>query len=202
MPRKKNTRETGKLEEPLSAYGDGPLTFEKVWLMFQETDKQFKETDRTLSERFRETDKKIKDLSDLFNSQWGRLVESLVEGAVIRIFREAGIEVYYTSERVKGNAGRENFEFDIVAYNDKDLVVIEVKTTLRPADVKTFLAKLKKIKTWIPAYRDRHIRGSVAFLTAQAGSEIQAQNAGLYTIKATGDSAYLLNPPGFEPRIF
>jgi len=182
----------------LSAYGDEPMTFEKVWLMFKETDKQFKETDK----KFAETDKKIKDLSDLFNSQWGRLVESLVEGSVIRIFREAGIEVFYTSERVKGTAGTENFEFDIVAYNDKDLVVIEVKTALRPGDVKTFLRKLKKIKTWIPAYRDRHVRGCVAFLTAHAGSDIQAQNAGLYTIKATGDSAYLLNPPGFEPRIF
>ncbi len=198
MSRKRNVKGTGKLEEPLSAYGDEPMTFEKVWLMFKETDKQFKETDK----KFAETDKKIKDLSDLFNSQWGRLVESLVEGSVIRIFREAGIEVFYTSERVKGTAGTENFEFDIVAYNDKDLVVIEVKTALRPGDVKTFLRKLKKIKTWIPAYRDRHVRGCVAFLTAHAGSDIQAQNAGLYTIKATGDSAYLLNPPGFEPRIF
>jgi len=25
---------------------DGPLSFEKVWLMFQETDKKFQETDK------------------------------------------------------------------------------------------------------------------------------------------------------------
>ena len=55
------------------------MTFEKVWLMFKETDKklaetgrQINKTDRTLSERFKETDKKIKDLSDLFSSQWGQ----------------------------------------------------------------------------------------------------------------------------------
>ena len=34
-----------------------PLTFEKVWSMFQETDRKFQETDR----KFQETDKKIKE---------------------------------------------------------------------------------------------------------------------------------------------
>lgn len=43
MPDKKKN----KVNEPLETYGL-PLTFEKVWLMFQETDKQFKKTDEKL----------------------------------------------------------------------------------------------------------------------------------------------------------
>jgi hypothetical protein len=39
------------------------LTFEQVWALFQETDKQFKETDRVLKEMSQETDRKIKERS-------------------------------------------------------------------------------------------------------------------------------------------
>ncbi len=198
MANKNRKTEKSQATEPLEKYNKEPLSFEKVWLMFQETDKKFQETDK----KFQESDKKIKELSNLFTSQWGKLVESLVEGTVIKIFREAGIEVHYTSERVSGFYGKDNFEFDIVAHNEKDLVVIEVKTTLRSGDVKNFLSKLQNIKKWIPSYKKHKIRGCVAFLTAQAGSDTQAQNAGLYAIKATGDSAHLLNPPDFNAKVF
>ena len=42
------------------------------------------ETDR----KFQETDKRIREAFDLFTSQWGKLVESLVEGDLIRTLNE------------------------------------------------------------------------------------------------------------------
>lgn len=78
-----------KVNEPLEPYGQ-PVSFREVWLMFKETDKKFKETDerfketdekfKETDEKFKETDKKMKQLQELFTSQWGRLIESLVEG--------------------------------------------------------------------------------------------------------------------------
>lgn len=41
----------------------------------------FQEMDR----RFKETGKKIKALEELFVGQWGKLVESLVEGGLVRL---------------------------------------------------------------------------------------------------------------------
>ncbi|MCK9271592.1 MAG: hypothetical protein M0P50_14250, partial [Bacteroidales bacterium] len=76
--------ENDNVNEPLATYNQ-PLNFDKVWLMFQETDKQFKETD-----------KKIKELSALFTSQWGKLVESLVEGDLVNILKQWGIQVEST----------------------------------------------------------------------------------------------------------
>jgi hypothetical protein len=66
---------------------DSPLSFEKVRLMFKETDKKFQETDRVLSEKFKETDKKLNKLERLFTSQWGKLVESLVEGDIVTLLK-------------------------------------------------------------------------------------------------------------------
>lgn len=147
---------------------DGPLTFEKVWLMFQETDKRFKDTDRKfqetdllLREKFKETDKKLNKLEQLFTSQWGKLVESLVEGDILTILNQWGIEVTDTIKRRSGRRDGVDYEFDIIAINGSEIVIIEVKTTLRPEDIRNFLKKLKLAKNWMPEYADKKLYGAV-----------------------------------------
>lgn len=76
---------------------DGPLSFEKVWFMFQETqkamakqaeetDRKFQETDQRFkeaAEQIKETSREITRLERQFTSMWGKLVESLVRGDLI-----------------------------------------------------------------------------------------------------------------------
>ncbi|MBP6445942.1 MAG: hypothetical protein KA341_04005, partial [Saprospiraceae bacterium] len=57
---------------------------------FKETDSKFKETDSRFKEtdiKFKETDKRIKAAFDLFEGQWGKLMESLVEGDLIKLLQ-------------------------------------------------------------------------------------------------------------------
>jgi len=204
-----------QVSEPVEQYQQ-PLSFESVWQLFQETDKKFQETDkqfketdrkmqetdRMLSEKFRETDKKMKELQDLFTSQWGRLIESLVKGDLVRLLQERNIPVQRTTQRVSGNYQGTSYEFDIIAVNGEEIVIVEVKTTLRPSDVKQFMAKLAKAKTWLHEYGDTTIYGAMAFLQADSGSDQMAANKGLFVIRATGSSASIINPPGFRPRVF
>ncbi|MFW5706043.1 MAG: hypothetical protein ACOCX8_03485, partial [Bacteroidota bacterium] len=93
-------------------------------------------------------------------------------------------------------------EFDIVAENGEEAVFVEVKTTLRPGDVKDFTEKLKLVKTWMPKYGRNTIYGAMAFLKAHAGSEAMAEKQGLFAIRATGNSASIINAEDFEPRRF
>ena len=193
----KKYKEPPIAKEPAGEYSR-PLSFNDVRIMIQETSKHFKETDQ----RFKETDKKMKELQNLFTSQWGRLIESLVEGDLIRLLNERGIEVYETSERKKGNYKGQNYEFDIVAENGDEVVFVEVKTTMKPDDVKLYMEKLSMIKTWMPKYNRNTIYGAMAFLKADAGSEAMAENLGLFVIKATGKSASIVNAPEFKPKKF
>ena len=94
----KKANKISQLNEPQTAY-NAPLNAEEIWKLFRETDKKFQETDK----QFKETDKKIKDLTYLFTSQWGKLVESLVEGDLIRLLNERGITVQRTLTNVEGN---------------------------------------------------------------------------------------------------
>jgi len=210
------------VNEPYTGYGE-PATFEQVWKLFMETDKKFKETDKLLTEKFqetdrkfqetdkkfqetreqmKETDKKIKELSNLFTSQWGRLIESLVEGDLVRLLNERGIPVDKTSERYKGHQGGENFEFDIIAHNGNEIVIVEVKTTLKPADVKEFTEKMQKAKIYLPEYANSRLIGAMAYLKADAGAETMAGKQGFFVIRATGNSAAIINPEGFVPKKF
>lgn len=81
------------------------------------------------------------------------------------------------------------------------MLVIEVKTTLRPQDVKKFIEKLNHINQWVPRYADNIIYGGVAWLTAAAGAEAMAESRGLFSIRATGDSAAIVNSAVFAPAL-
>ena len=216
---KKKKNNKNEVNEPTEQYSQ-PLSFDKVWLMFQETSKKFQETDKKFQEtremmkerdmkrdkeldkQFKETDKKIKELSNLFTTQWGKLIESLVEGDLIRLLNEKGIEVHQTSQRVSGSYKGKSYEFDIIAANNEEIVVVEVKTTLRVDDVKNFLKKLPQFKTWMPVYKEKKVYGAVAFLTSSSASHIMAENKGLFVIKATGNSSSIVNQEGFKPKLF
>ncbi|NOX45555.1 MAG: hypothetical protein GXO89_01080 [Chlorobi bacterium] len=189
------------VNEPLSQYGR-PVGFDQVWQMFQETDKKFKETDKMLSEKFRETDKKLNKLEQLFTSQWGKLVESLVEGDLVNVLNKRGIRVEKTIQRIKGNHKGENFEYDIIAVNGKEIVIVEVKTTLRGKDVEWFHEKLWKAKNFLPEYEGKTIYGAMAFITADGSSDCMAEKLGFFAIRATGNSSSIINEVGFQPKAF
>ena len=164
---------------------------------FQETDRKFQETDRLLKKQSEST----KALEKLFTSQWGKLMEALVEGDLVAMLTQRGIPISDTTTRLKGKTpDGGNFEFDILAHNGEEMVVVEVKTTLRPQDVDDFLYKLDHLKQWIPRYAPNRIYGAVAWLTADAGAERMGENRKLFSIRAVGDSASILNPAEFRPR--
>mgnify|MGYP006293474815 CR=1 FL=1 len=200
-----------KAEEPLQNY-EQTLNLEQVWKLFMETEKQFRDTDKKFQEtdkkfqetdkKFAETDRRMKEIQAMFTSQWGRLIETLVEGDLVKLLNERGINVVETSTRVKGNYEGKSYEFDIIAQNGQEVVVVEVKTTLKPDDVKDFLDKLDHFKIWRKAWQDNKVFGAMAFLQAHAGSERMVMNKGLFAIRATGGSASIINTDDFEPHIY
>jgi Holliday junction resolvase-like predicted endonuclease len=177
----------------------------EVILLQKETDFKFKETDLKFKEtdlKFKETDQKIKEAFDLFTGQWGKLIESLVEGDIVNLLQKRGLSVHDTSTRRKGNHKGENFEFDIIVHNGDSIVIVEVKTTLRVKHVKEFVKKLKKASTWMDEYKNYKVYGAVAFLKAEENSDAFAESESLFVIRATGNSSSIMNQADFTPKIF
>ena len=90
-----------------------PATPEEIWNILRELSESQKETDR----RMQETDLRLRKLDELFNGQWGKLMESLVEGDLVKLLRQRGIAVDHTISNPKKNYGERRWEFDILAVN-------------------------------------------------------------------------------------
>ncbi len=163
----------------------------------RKTDEQMKETDR----RVRETDRRLRKAEDLFTTQWGKLMESLVSGDLVRLLNGRGIDVQRVAQRTLERRGGESYEVDILAVNGEEIVVVEVKTTLRPEDVRRFGSKLGRFKEWWPEYRHRKVYGAMAWLQASDDVARHAERQGFFVIRATGDSASIVNAEDFKPRV-
>ncbi len=174
-----------------------PATPEEIWNILRDIAEEQKE----LSRQIKETDRQLKKTDAQFNSRWGKLMESLVEGDLVPLLQAQGIAVEETSTNVKGGQEGRHYEFDILAVNGEE-VVVEVKTTLRLEDVTHFLSKLERFTGWVRRYKGNRILGAVAYLKADSNVVLQAQRQGLYVIRATGSSASIVNEADFRPRVF
>ncbi len=166
-----------------------------------ETDRQMKET----SEQMKETDKKIKGLNDLFTSQWGKLVEALVDSGLPKLFRARGIEVKQQGRRhefLDGGSLRKIAEIDVLLHNGGEDVAVEVKTTLRVKDVKEHVARLEKVRAAVPVYRDggKRLFGAVAALKFEAEADVYAERQGFFVLKSAAGMFEITNAAAFVPR--
>ena len=181
------------------------LTLEDAWEIVTELAKSQKETDRQLKEtdrQLKETARQLKETDSRFNSQWGKLVESLVEGNIAQKFAERDIQVQGTTQRAKKTFDGKQYEFDIIVHNGDEIIAVEVKTTLDVEKVKHFIEKLKCFKKVFPEYANKKVYGAVAFIVADSESDKYSENQKLFVIRATGNSASILNPQDFSPRNF
>ena len=146
--------------------------------------------------------KSLKEAKEMFTGQWGKLVEALVEGGLVRLLRKISIDVHHNLTNLKKDYGKQKFEFDIVSVNGKEVVVTEVKTVLNVKDVDYLIKKLDKFTEFAPEYKGRKIYGSVAYLRVTQSAHTYAEKKGLLVIRAVGDSARIINQKNFQPKAF
>jgi len=170
----------------------------EIWKLFRDTDRRMKETDQ----KMQDTDRRLKKLDELFTSQWGKLMEALVKGDLIKLLRKKGIEVEATLTNLEGEYKGQKTEVDIVADNGKEAVVVEVKTTLKVGHIDHFIKKLKNFTKWRKEYKNKTVYGAVAYLKADEGADAYSEKNGLFVIRATGSSASITNAKNFKPKAF
>ncbi len=180
--------------------------FKEISDSFKETDARFKETDVRFKEtdvRFKETDEKLRKLEGLFGVQWGRMMEALVKPAALQLFRDRGIDVHHTYQRLESRINGHTMELDIVLENDRDSVVIEVKSLVRVEDIDDLLQDLKDIMSFFTRYAGRRVYAAIAGLEYAEGADRYAYRKGLFVLGLTGDGLVTVrNDDNFKPRNF
>ena len=171
--------------------------------MGQRMEREWRERDERMEQDAKSVNRGLAKLENLFTTQWGKLMEALVDGDLVELLREEGIDVEFTMQNIKGERGGERWEVDILALNGEDVVVVEVKTVMRVRDVDRFVERtLKNFRKIFPRYAENRILGAVAYLREEESSAMYAEKRGLFVIRATGSSASMINRQGFKPARF
>ena len=186
------------------------LTFEKVWAMFQETDRKFQETDRMIkenAERQKETDRMIKETNQHIGelgSRFGELAAHLVAPNIMNKFNDLNFNFTKcaTSVIIK-YPGNPNpiAEVDIMLENGDVVIAVEVKAKPKKDDITEHIERIDKLRKAANLRQDnRRYQGAIA--GAIMGNEIRSSilKQGLYLIEQTGDTVQINIPYGFIPR--
>ena len=178
-------------ERPIPT-GEG-LTFEKVWAMFQETDRKMDRTDRKL-------DRLCEQMGGLHNS-FGELAEHLVAPGIVERFNEIGFtfdEIAPHGKRILDEKGKVKTEIDILLENGDFIVAVEVKSKPVVKDIEHHIRRLQILREHRNKHRDRRkVRGAIAGAVFLPEVKKAVLEAGLYVIEQSGDTMHIDLPEGF-----
>jgi len=164
-----------------------------------EADRRAAEADRRLAKLEKTVDRTSKAVDSL-TTRWGRFVEELVRPAVVRMFRDRGILITHTMERVRSplTSGMP-MEIDILGVNGMKVVAVECKSRLSKDDVDEMIERLTNFKTAFPEYTQYSLYGAVAGIEINEGVDIYAYRKGLFVIRTSGESVEIANDDKFQP---
>ena len=184
-------------------FQDTDRKFQDTDRKFQDTDRKFQDTERLLKEQSQAADRRIRQVNDQLGklgNRLGEFVEGLVRPAVVRLFRERGIEVHEVHPEVTVSRADGGIEIDLLVVNDTEAVLVEVKSKLKDSDVDEHLERLSKFKRLLPRYADVRALGAVAAMVIPVSVARYAERHGLFVLAQSGDSVVILNETPFQPK--
>jgi hypothetical protein len=209
-----------KTAQKTAINSDEPLTFEKVWKMFQETDKKFQETkeqiaatDRQMKEQIaatdrqireqiaatdrqmRETDKKVGELTNRF----GDMVEHMVVPNLLAKFRTLGFtfEVATRDYKIADERNGIFVEVDAFLQNGDKVMIVEIKATLGAKDINDHVKRMEKMRQYADLHQDRRAYlGAVAGVVMSDSVKNHALKKGFFVVIPSGDTFNIIKPEG------
>jgi hypothetical protein len=179
-------------------------TFEKVWLMFQETDKKFQETDRMMKETFKETELRIKELGQQIgglHNKFGIYNEGLFMPSLIRILEEEfGCKEHFVNYNFKNNG--HHYEIDLLGVSDDFDYIVEIKSNLRKEDIEQSIKKIDYFKKYSKLFKGNLIIGVITATSYREEARKMVLDKGLYFISTSDDIAKLQISKDFKPKMW
>jgi hypothetical protein len=146
--------------------------------------------------------KKIDKLGDSL----GRFAEGLVAPCVKRELPRFDIEIHGIRPRAEEHIDGETMEVDVVGVGQRRgrdvVVVVEVKTHLRAADVTRWVKQLGRFRDFFREYRAYDLVAGVAGMQIEEGAERHAEREGLFVLGPSGEVVEVRNSDRFRPKVF
>jgi hypothetical protein len=217
----KKTAKTAKKPVKKNTAKEVSARFDRIEKILAETAKIHKETEKALNKAIGETEKNLnKVIGDLSNTHketektlnkaigglgntLGSLVEHIMTPDLPRKFKQFG----FTFDRistVKWAYGEGNVyaEIDGLLENGKQAMVVEVKTTLRRADIDDHLKRMERVRKYSDDHKDkRKFLGAMAATIVDKDARAYALSNGFFVIEPSGEDVKITKPVS-EPAVW
>ena len=168
----------------------------ETWAVVRETQQSLKESNLRTMKVIKETQKNVGGLSNSL----GSIVERILIPGLPQKFRKFG----YSFNRVATYSYSAGVyaQIDGMLENGTHAIAVEVKTTLRKADIDDHLIRMEKIRKHASEHGDtRQFMGAMAAFIAGEAAKNYALEKGLFVIEPSGEDVKVTKPT-VEPRVW
>ena len=185
------------------------MTFEKVWLYFQESkeeaQKQYEETQRQIRELSKIVENQSKNINGI-NDTIGKFSEAMFLPEIHERFKKFGYN--FRSDSVIPNRTFVNdndqkiAEADIYLANETTAMIVEVKAKISQNDIDEHITRINNIRNDFNNRNDRRkIIGTIASPIIDPSLITYAHNLGLFVLVQSGESVKIADmPENFKPK--
>ena len=180
---------------------------EQIQKSREEFDRDLKKSREEFDQRIRENNEQIRKSREEFNKSMaevnrnlggigntqGEIAEDLFRRNTQAALNNYGIPIDQVHHNLRATGGR---EYDIVAVNANQAVVIEIKTKLKARDVEKFLqTQLPQFKSAFPEFRDYAVYGGMGALVISKEQELELCGLGLFVFTQGEDGITRVRKP-------
>ena len=167
---------------------------------FQETGRRFQETDR----RFQETDKQLRELAKQIGglgNKFGSFTEGMAFPSMEKLLRTR-FQMKVVTTYAKAKWGGKTLELDAMAYSDKAVYIVEVKSHLREEGLQQMLESLSQFREAFPEHADKALYGILAVVHVPEQLQAKVIREGIYLALIQDEQFTLQIPENFVARAF
>jgi hypothetical protein len=166
------------------------LDFDKIWLMFQETDKKFQETDTQI----KNLGKHIGGLGHKF----GTFTEGLFMPSVKKLLLNEFKCKTVTKNYIYNNGI--SFEIDMIGDAGENVYLVEIKSHLNDSIFPQMQRHIQQFKEYVTRFKGSKIFGIVVATHFDAEIVSKLYESGYYFISVSNKIAKLNIPESFLPK--
>jgi len=193
---RKPVKKTVKKRAKKVTWDDIEAGFERLQKLHEETEKTLKKSQDEAWAAIKENQKNIGGLSNSL----GSIVERILIPGLPEKFKKFG----YSFNRVATYSYSAGVyaQIDGMLENGTQAIAVEVKTTLRKADIDDHLIRMEKIRKHASEHGDtRQFMGAMAAFIAGEAAKNYALEKGLFVIEPSGEDVKVTKPT-VEPRVW
>ena len=184
-----------------SATSPAPYTFEQLMESFRESRKEIAELRLAIKESHDKFNKQFEKLGNRI----GELIESMVEGGIVRLFEAQGYSFTSCCRHKEFRIMNPRYycgEIDLLLENGDVACLVEVKTNLSVNDVKDHIKKLSMYRIDADSRGDRrHFIAAVGGGVVRENVRTFALKQGMFVVQQSGENVEILVPKG-KPKVW